>query len=66
MGAIIVKIKFFKNGKKLSYSIIVKLKILKIGKKPFLLMSQGLLNQKNRFLALKMRPLAREQDIFII
>ena len=45
-------------------AIIVKLKILKIGKKPFLLMSQGLLNQKIRFLALKMWPLAREQDIF--
>ena len=67
MDAIIVKIKFFKNGKKLSYSIIIKLKILKIGKKkPFSLMSQGLLNQKIRFLALKIWPLAREQDIFII
>merc|ERR1712105_317131 len=30
-------------------------------KKPFLLMSQGVLNQKIRFLAHKMRPLAREQ-----
>ena len=42
-------------------AIIVKLKILKIGKKPFLLMSQGVLNQKIRFLAQKMWPLAREQ-----
>ena len=42
-------------------AIIVKLKILKIGKTPFLLMSQGVLNQKIRFLAQKMRPLAREQ-----
>ena len=33
MDAIIVKIKFFKNGKKTVLSIIVKLKILKIGKK---------------------------------
>ena len=45
-------------------AIIVKLKILKIGKKPFLLMSQGVLNQKIRFLAQKMRPLAREQTYF--
>ncbi len=45
-------------------AIIVKLKILKIRKKTFLLMSQGLLNQKIRFLALNMWPVAREQDIF--
>ena len=32
-----------------------------IEKKPFLLMSQSILNQKIRFLAQKMRPLAREQ-----
>ncbi len=43
--------------------IIVKIKILKKGKKPFLLESQGVLNQKIRFLAPKMRPLAREQTI---
>ena len=47
-------------------AIIVKLKILKIGKKPFLLMSQGVLNPKIRFFALKMWSLAREQHIFII
>ena len=41
-------------------AIIVKLKILKIGKK-ILLMSQGVLNQKIRFLAQKMWPLACEQ-----
>ena len=45
-------------------AIIVKLKILKIGKKPFLLMSQGVLNPKIRFLALKLWPLAREQTFF--
>ncbi len=45
-------------------AIIVKLKILKIGKKSFLFMSQGVLNQKIRFLALKIWPLVREQDLF--
>ena len=30
-------------------------------KKAFLLISQGVINQKIRFLAQKMRPLAREQ-----
>ncbi len=47
-------------------AIIVKIKILEIGKKPFLLMSQGVINQKIIFLAQKLRPPAREQDIFII
>ena len=42
-------------------AIIVKFKILEIGIKPFLLMSQGILNQKISFLAQTMRPIAREQ-----
>ena len=57
---------YIRKKKRKMAAIIVKLKILKIGKKPFLLMSQGVLNQNLRFLAQKMWPVAREQDIFII
>ena len=42
-------------------AIILKFKILEIGIKRFLIMSQGVLNQKIRFLAQKMWPVAREQ-----
>ena len=55
MDAIIVKIKFFKNGKKTFLLHYRKAQYFENQKKkPFLLMSQVLLNQKIRFLALKM------------